>query len=298
MTKFLYYTDTHFKAKNPKSRRDNFAQTILGKMDNVCEVGLEEDVDVFLDGGDLYDHAVQSPWEIMAMYEAIRKRHTYTLAIAGNHPFRGNVEVWKEFSGLYLMAKLLGPKYQIRDPWITHIIDSDVTIWMHHTDLVRKPVIWKHVLWDDYLEHNPECKAGDIVLVSHYHPQQGVHEIDGVTFVSPGAVSRGTLAEDDLTRKPAFALLDIRGPGDWDIEIRTLPHQPADVVFDEHSTIRLGDINHDLEVLTEAVESLRNVDEDKEAILTPIDLLRLVHPSTNTSDRALEHAIERLQVQE
>lgn len=71
------------------------------------------------------------------------------------------------------------------------------------------------------------------VYYGHVHDPHGIYTVDGVTFCNPGALSRGSLHEHNLTRAVQVA--------SWDSEtgeftLHTLPHKPADQVF------RLADV--------------------------------------------------------
>lgn len=66
------------------------------------------------------------------------------------------------------------------------------------------------------------------VHYGHVHEPHGIYQVDGVTFSNPGALSRGSLHEHNLTRTPAVAI--------WDSETGEITHQdldakPADRVF-------------------------------------------------------------------
>lgn len=66
------------------------------------------------------------------------------------------------------------------------------------------------------------------VYYGHVHDPHGTYTVDGVTFCNPGALSRGSLHEHNLTRPVQVA--------SWDSEtgqftLHTLPHKPADQVF-------------------------------------------------------------------
>lgn len=62
----------------------------------------------------------------------------------------------------------------------------------------------------------------------HVHEYHGVHTAAGVTFANPGAISRGSLHEHNLTRGVRAAVWDST-TGTFDII--DLPHRPAEEVF-------------------------------------------------------------------
>ncbi len=66
------------------------------------------------------------------------------------------------------------------------------------------------------------------VAYGHVHEDHGIYQVTGVTFSNPGALSRGSLKEHNLTRGVAVGIWDSTT---GDIRHVTLPHKPADQVF-------------------------------------------------------------------
>lgn len=292
MTKILYCTDQHYTERTPRSRRDNFGEAIIGKVGWSTDFGNEQGVDVYLEGGDLFNYPVQTPYELNRIHDALERRKAPTYGVIGNHPIKGNFEGWRPYSGVEILQKL--KLIDWLDPWEADIEVDGFTFRLHHTDLMRHPIVradgsqlWPHITWDEY-----DPGEANVVLISHYHPCQGSAQINGVWFISPGAVSRGTLAEDNLSRAPGCTLITIEG-GKIDFERIEIPHEPAEAVFDERSTLKVEEIESHSEAIQEALEVMKTTGLD--ATTTPIELLRIVHSSSDASDRALELAIEKIQ---
>jgi DNA repair exonuclease SbcCD nuclease subunit len=77
----------------------------------------------------------------------------------------------------------------------------------------------------------------DVMLISHDHTCHGVQivqESNGTLsyVVGPGALLRGTIAEKDVRREPKMAVLGMDSKGAHEIFLVTIPHRPADEVFD------------------------------------------------------------------
>lgn len=66
------------------------------------------------------------------------------------------------------------------------------------------------------------------VHYGHVHEAHGVYTVDGVTFSNPGALSRGSLHEHNLTRAVAVASWQ---PATGAFAHLALPHKPAEQVF-------------------------------------------------------------------
>lgn len=293
-----FYTDIHFKRTPPQSRTDDYPTAILKKLTWILNYFRKIKVDFIFDGGDLFDRAIQSPWEIMATANVLKEASVPICTVAGNHPIKGNYEAWKPFSGLHTLARVL-------NAWDTHqnymIIDgykvdvqlplTQLTFRLHHIDLVRRPVMWDHVLWEDY-------DAGDanVILVSHYHPQQGVWQRDdGVWFVSPGAVSRGSLGEDNVCRTPAVAVIEFTKKEIKNIELIDIPCTPGEEVFNLSTVLKVEDVERDLEAYESCVAALRDMEDEQEATLAPEEILKTIAKSTKAGKLVLDYTLDKLE---
>ncbi len=292
MYRIAHVTDAHVSTVAPSSRKDDYFRAVISKLDWASTYGNATGVKLWLDSGDLFDRAVQTMEELNALYEVLVKREAKTLAIVGNHPIKGNAELWRPHSGIYILEKMLGPdRFEILDPFKATVEVGGHKIRLHHIDLLRRPAIWKHVLWKDY---DPE--GATIVLCSHFHPRQGIARCRGVYFASSGALSRGTLAEDNLRRKPSFFLIDIGKGGDVDFKRVVVPHRPASEVFNEKAILTIQDVIRDDDALRECVHTLREMERAGEATVSIYDLLKIVRGGYQVSDQAFELAMERLKV--
>jgi 3',5'-cyclic AMP phosphodiesterase CpdA len=121
----------------------------------------------------------------------------------------GEFERWREMDTDYAMHSLLvthSPIYPPGQelPW-ENIPASTIAKWMGNVG---------------------HCYYG------HVHDLHGTFYVDGVTFCNQGALSRGSLHESDLTRRPAVTVWrsDVMGPAAFErIELKTA--KPVDEVF-------------------------------------------------------------------
>lgn len=93
-----------------------------------------------------------------------------------------------------------------------------------------------------------------VVHYGHVHEPHGIYEVQGVTFSNPGALSRGSLHEHNLTRVPSVAL--------WDSEIGEITHhdlaaKPADQVFRLQEAAETKSAGINLNRFLESVQSTR-----------------------------------------
>lgn len=281
--RILYSTDKHIRKTNPRSRKDNYFESTLLECEHISRIGNEAGVDLFLDGGDLFDKEVQSALEINRTADFLAKRKAPTWGVIGNHPIRGNYDEWKMWSGIRSLENM--DLLKVLSDFDSLIELDGVKFRLHHTDLVENPVPWPHTLWEDY-----DPKGADVVLISHYHPCQGYKKVNGVWFISPGAISRGTLIEDNLKRAPAATLITIE-KGKIEFKHIEIPHEKD--VFNERAVVKAEKLEIDKAAMRRSISTLKaGVDR---GTITARDMIRTVAESTNASPDALTLAIELLE---
>jgi hypothetical protein len=121
--------------------------------------------------------------------------------------------------------------------------------------------------------------------------------VKGVYYVAPGAVSRGTLRETELHRKPACALITIEGKTVTFKNV-VIPHRPGPEVLDDQAVIRHPDVESDEVGMEDCIEMLQAMEENEDATLGPLDILKLVRQNMIVSDAAYELAVAKLQERE
>lgn len=122
------------------------------------------------------------------------------------------------------------------------------------------------------------------VHYGHVHEPHGIYTVGGVTFSNPGALSRGSLHEHNLTRVPAVAI--------WDSNTGRFEHlplraKPADQVFrlQEAAEVKQAGIN-----LTGFLDSVRTTRLDVTSTASVIEHVE----STHSDDRALVAVVRKL----
>jgi len=79
--------------------------------------------------------------------------------------------------------------------------------------------------------------APDVFCFGHWHKDQGVVQVGEKTIINIGSLSRGTLSQDDLERKPACAVLTFARDG-VKVNVVRLKVRPTDEVFDFDAKFR------------------------------------------------------------
>ncbi|QKG85973.1 exonuclease SbcCD subunit D [Kroppenstedtia pulmonis] len=236
MIRLLYVTDTHIRGTAPRSRLDDFVQTLHRKLEEVVEIAKDENVDGILHGGDLFDRPDLSPAVVRDFASLLRQFRVPVYAIAGNHDIYGHNPETVERSMLGLLdafdtLHLLQPGHPLliekkgislqltgqpfhydldkRDPVLDYSVcnelQADYCVHMVHGMAVDRPLpegvahTMVHTLWFDEV---------DVLLTGHYHAGFPLQHRDGHYIVNPGALARINNHPSEIRRMPQVALLE------------------------------------------------------------------------------------------
>lgn len=238
MITLLWRTDVHLSDHTPRSRKDNWTATVIGKLAQIGELARTHGAAAVLDGGDFFD--LKSPTRnshaLIQQVLAVHRGYPCPVyANVGNHDC-----VYGDYS--FLPQQPLGVLYEsgaFRRCYDEHeavFASNGVTVRVvgvpyHGTryDLDRFTRIKKgsedylvviaHVLAsptggtlfesEDVLKYaDLDAFDGDVFCFGHWHKDQGITETPGgKTIVNVGSLTRGSLSQDDLDRVPSAVLL-------------------------------------------------------------------------------------------
>jgi len=307
MIKLVYRKDAHLAGQSPQSRKDDYAESILAKLRQTVEIAEEENADALLDGGDLFH--VKAPTRnphylttrlIEAHYSRVR-----TYLTPGNHDVvYGDMQhlaqqplevlfasgairrLYGEHEAVFerdgLKVRVVGVAYPGReyDKSILDIKKKDEDYLVVSAHLLASSEGGSMFENEDIISYS-DLKGLDasVVLFSHWHKNQGIVEFaPGKWVVNIGALSRGSLIQDNVERTPSVAVLSFTKEGIQVVE-RPLKVLPADEVFDlqgrvraEARTMTIEDfVTHVDEMLSPTVtqslaETVRNLPDIPEAV--------------------------------
>ncbi len=242
--KILFFTDTHIKSRNPSSRIDNYEQSLYKKIEEIRDISIDENVDVILHGGDLFDKAdvaIKTASKFGNLLQTFKKN---IYIISGNHDIYGYnpKSIDRSMMGLFdsldvlklieegkpLIFEKNGLKVQISgQPYVNDIDSSDKShyypkrldgvdyhILVIHSFLLYKKFIdnVEYTLIDQIMD--TDC---DIVLSGHYHSGFKTVKVNEKYFANPGSIARMTNTESEKNRTPKILILELTKD---DIEIR------------------------------------------------------------------------------
>lgn len=259
--KLLYFTDTHIRGSAPKSRKDNFLETVLRKTEEVFQIAEKKDVDFILHGGDLFDRPDVSIAVVGEFAKVLRDMPRPMYIVSGNHDIFGHnpqtlprtmLGFLNNLGFLHLLndrttilekgdtrVQVTCAPYRYdmdRDPenapYIVKEVDKscDFAIHICHGFLVDKPVHPEipHTLIGDITD----TKA-DITLAGHLHHGFKTQKIDGKYFINPGALVRISNSLVEMKRMPKVIYIELEKGRDILIEeIYLKSARPAEEVLD------------------------------------------------------------------
>jgi len=207
--KILWFSDAHLRGTTPKSRIDDYLKALEDKFDEIGKIIYEENVDLVLNGGDLFDSPSPSNSVITTFVKKMKKWGCPIYSIVGSHEKYGynDATLYRTATGILEAA---GITKLVTDPIIvgeegvficgnshTYDLENDpknyfmpknenctFQIQMVHGMLVPKPFFDKYTLLQDI-----ETES-DLVLCAHYHPGFGPTEVNGTIFVNVGSLGR------------------------------------------------------------------------------------------------------------
>ena len=281
----IFRTDAHNSDQPPQSRQDDWTTTVLDKLTQVGNIARRTGALGVLDGGDLFH--VKSP--IRNSHGLVQRVATVhqgypcpTWATVGNHDVRNaSLENLGESPlGVLFASGVIKPLYMpeheavfaqgglkvrvVAIPY--HGTSYDMNLF---TTITKKDedylVVIAHVLatdksmegfpsedviqYKDLVNLDPDC-----FIFGHWHKYQGVKILGSKTFVNLGSMTRGSLSQDDLNRKPAVAVIRFDAKG-IHVEEVLLDVLPAEEVFD---LVKKAQVEENNVVMEDFVANLRD----------------------------------------
>jgi DNA repair protein SbcD/Mre11 len=253
MMRLLYLTDTHIRGTSPRSRTDDFQQTLCMKLAEVIEIAKREEVDAVLHGGDVFDRPNLSPAVVRQFAQLFRQFPAPVYAIAGNHDMYGHnpATIDRTMLGLLdafgtlqliragekILLKKNGVTLQLSGQPFHYDLDKrprkldygvekeegvDYRLHMVHGMLVDRalPDGVAHTMIGELWELEDPV---DVLLTGHYHTGFPIQQRAGKYIVNPGALARIHNHTTEISRMPQVVQLDFTEG----IQVKLIPLQTA-----------------------------------------------------------------------
>jgi DNA repair exonuclease SbcCD nuclease subunit len=241
--------DCHLSDKAPLNRTESYLDDTVQELLNAMHIAAAEKCEAILLPGDLFhipaasrvSHSLVATWLTILDQCPIPE----VFITPGNHDLSaGRLDS--------LPTQPLGilkyhPKVKILHSGLvalTHDISIAGIEWNYTMDrdffiqriplqldvlITHAPIAPKPNPFYDTIQQEDLSGIAKFVAYGHIHKQAHPVKINGqTTFSNPGALSRGTIGEDDLGRKPSVAIIDT----DRDtVDYITIPHKPVEEIF-------------------------------------------------------------------
>lgn len=235
---FITFTDAHISTINPQSRMGDYCEDIFKKLEQIRLVGIKLKVDFFIFAGDLFN--LKAPMKnshelVNRLIKTFRKFPAPIFAIEGNHDLQNDnygtfdrQPIAVLFSSACSFSQIRNISLNINDvsiqirgfPFSENLEidklpkpkeDKDLSICaLHLYSSVKGGTLYKNKIYS-YKEISD--LEDDIFVLGHYHIDQGIERIKikgkDKIFINLGAISRGVLVEDNISRVPKIGLVKI-----------------------------------------------------------------------------------------
>lgn len=266
ITSLLHFTDIHLLDHNPPSRLGSYRQDILNKLRRIGELGIELGVTAYTCGGDWFHEKPPTKTSHSIVYELMTILKSFgakCYTILGNHDIRfDRTSTYPEQpigpllnSGSLILQhdrviKGPGSAPSVRLTGFDFAEQPDlaaISLTPEQKEKADYHVLSLHIYASErggslygktrvfaYKELLP--LGYDVILLGHYHADQGVTTLtreDGGTcvFVNIGSLSRGDYGDENLLRVPKCCLVQFTKEGVCTEEI-PVGAKPASEVFD------------------------------------------------------------------
>lgn len=248
MIRYMYGTDAHAKGTSPRTRTDDFTDTVKRKIDEYLRIGRERDVDFYLFGGDLFDSPYATPQFVHDIGSLLQeglegKPFFYVL---GNHDMSGYNPATIRQTAYGVLLRFLpnaveltsepkpyvfnGEKIYLSGVHSYTMLDRDIeqedgTTLHRSRDYVREKldapsihVVHGYLSPTAILDDIPHTVIEDmrhtgatVTLTGHEHTGFAIKPTDGGVVYNPGAMSRVFASKKEMNRMPKIVYGEIDG---------------------------------------------------------------------------------------
>jgi DNA repair exonuclease SbcCD nuclease subunit len=294
VTRILQVNDIHAADRPPSSCTEEYTEDIFDLLGETVGVAVEYQVSAVVWTGDVFNSkapARNSHWLVKRLARVGRAYDLPWYIVPGNHDMQhdrldsihdtqplGDLFGWsngpkmlvgqcREFQCLYGVPWLqewtnetVGEALRgFREEWVQgkRLVCAHVPLYPPGTELPYE--YYDAVMWASAMGNIGYCAYG------HVHEYHGTWECAGVTFHNPGALSRGSLHEYNMTRPVKVSVWDSADGSFTEVEL--LKAKPAEQVFRLREKQQLTDTAGKLDDFLARVGSTRLEVLSVEAVL-------------------------------
>ncbi len=263
MSEYLLMGDIHLSDRPPSSCTDSYLDDILAILAAVGDLARGRGSRGIIWAGDVFHHKTPgrtSHRTVRTVIDLLAGYPCPTWVVPGNHDMlndrldsidstqplgvliaSGALRLLNGWMHEHPLSERNAPVFGL--PWLQRFTDDTVryalTDYRDQLDYQRPALVVTHAplyplgqelpyenypagAWAEAMDQHGQ------VFYGHVHEPHGIHTAAGVTFCNPGALSRGSLHEHNLTREIRIAAWN---SDTGDFELLPVPHKPATEVF-------------------------------------------------------------------
>lgn len=223
MSKIIFVGDVHLKGSTPISRKDNYAEVILGKLNFIKEYALSIGCTTLIFLGDIFDTvstSIQYFSHCLSCFKDIQDCGIDSYTIVGNHDLRYDSMDTLQTTPLGILVKSNA----------MHLLDSlivdDVFIQGTHYPQTPAPkgeselysILLLHRFYESAFNETPITKEDvinlgyDAYILGHDHKPYQTISIENfgkaVKVIRPGSLARNSSDQYNKLRKPRILVFD------------------------------------------------------------------------------------------
>ncbi len=312
MTEFIIITanDIHISDNGPRSRTDDFKETVLGKISQMCVACNKLNADAAIIAGDLFNlkNPTRNSHNLnIELIRAFGKFNCPIYMIEGNHDITANrlESIAEQPLGVLFADGTLrqlreevlekdGVKISLVGVPYTEGLDLDTLqipdkgdcvsqiCAMHLNAGLKGGMLFKERLYgyDELGKFSP-----DIFVLGHYHIDQGIYLDQKKFFINIGSMTRGALSEEDIDHNPQIGFIKIRvedGVPSYLVRSINLKVKPAADIFDLVKRKQIEQENEEMKLFVEklASEAVEESVDDKsksiDELIDAMDMAKIV----------------------
>jgi DNA repair exonuclease SbcCD nuclease subunit len=293
---FVFRTDVHVADKGPASWKGDYSEEIWSNLEQVGQLAVKYGADAVLDGGDYFHVKTASRNSHALIYRTAEIHRGYpcpTYCVEGNHDITynnlGSIErqplgvlyasgIFKHlrdvvFESEGMRVRVVGvpynPKQTLEDLLSIQKQPEDdyLVAVVHALAGENPPAKVEEFFGEPVFRYRDLVTPGgpDIFAFGHWHKDQGVVRIGNQQFVNHGALSRGSLTNENMSRTPNASLLEFT-PERATVTVIPLRVLPAEEVFDVEQKERVETEGKSIDAFVERLQA--DVQFDSEESIT------------------------------
>lgn len=315
MSRVLLVGDLHLRDRPPRNRNEGYLEEVLELLDYTAQLERDLDLDAVIWAGDVFDHkqpARTSHRTVLKAIEAVKKYRNLWIVV-GNHDITNDVldtAYEQQPIGVLLEAgahelknwhpflPVVGIPWQQR--WTAPGAVPAAFDWIVDDELEKNFLVVTHApIYPPALASSQFFELLDTkeiasslqhrgsVFYGHIHDFHGVYEVDGTQFCNPGAISRGSLTESNVSRQVQCAIWDSETN---EFELVELPAKPAAEIFKLEQAETKKNLKLDLDQFLAGVGSTTLTISSTTSVISHIQQLELDPTVKNVAIELLELA--------